>query len=263
MRRIYLFIFLLLNLSCFAALPGASNYPNFEDNPLLTDRMRFMITRHLVPLNHPMKPVLDSIFSQSRVLENERTLVDAGFEVIAGPMPHSFMIVARHPAVPGYVFKMYLDSEVRNREGVPHWEWLVRRCVGAQGIKHIIKTENISHFLVPDKWLYVLPVYPYSSSLRPELVVLMETDMEPESQKVTKKMWKTAITRKHLDELYLILKEGYGGNDVLHLTLNVLFTKSGKFAFTDTEFSRVNHPKLKRVKKYLSKEMQSYWSSLI
>lgn len=209
-----------------------------------------------------MKPTLDAIFSKSRAIENERTLVDAGFEIIADTMPRSFIVVVRHPEVPGYVFKIYLDSENRCRKEVPHWLALTRRCVGAQGIRKIIERKKIQHFAVPDKWLYLLPVYPYSNSLHPEPVILIETDMQLESKEVTKKMWKTAITEKHLDELYAILKHGYGGRSTISISTNVPFTKLGKFAFTDTEGDQ-SYLHLKHVKKYLSDDMKRYWDSLI
>jgi hypothetical protein len=258
-------LFLALSLSCFATLSAtdaALNYPNFKDNPFLDKRMQSSIAPFLLPLDHPIKPMLDSIFSTSRAIENERTLVDAGFTVIAGPMPFSFIIVARHPAVPGFVFKVYLDSESRLRKQIPHWKWLVRRCIGARGIRNVIKHENIRYFLVPDKWLYVLPVYPYSNVLNPQPIILVETDMEPESHQVSEHMWKTAVRSKHLDELYSILKQGYGGSGTLCLSHNVPYTKSGKFAFTDTEDRRADL-KLTYIKKYLSKDMQHYWDSLI
>lgn len=250
------FFLVLLSVNSFA-----SSYPHFEDNPLLNDRTRFRMAPYLLPLNHPMKAVLDDIFSRSRVLENERTLRDAGFEIIAGPMPNSFVIVVRHSLIPGYVFKLYLDSESAQRKQIPHWEWLVRRCEGARGIRQIIRDQKMRYFSVPDKWLYVLPVYPYPSSLNSQLVILMETDMQLESLEVTEQMWKT-VTRKHLDELYCILKQGYGGHGVVNLAANVPFTKQGKFAFTDTEDPRANL-NLKYLKKYLSKKMQLYWDTLI
>lgn len=259
-------IFLLaFSLSCLVTPPDAQasiDYPNCKDNPFLTDQMQFRIASHLLPLDHPIKPKLDSIFSRSRVLENERTLVDAGFSIIAGPMFRSFVIVARHPEVPGYVFKFYLDSDSRSRKDIPHWLWLARRCDGAKGIRKIIKREKISLFAVPDKWLYVLPVYPFSNVLDPDPVILIATDMEPESREVTEQMWQTVVTRRHLDELYAILKHGYGGHGTVFLPNNVPFTKQGKFAFTDTESPKDDLP-LKHIKKYLSKEMQRYWDHLI
>lgn len=264
-KRKYSLILLTLGLSYFANLPASHaflNYPDFNDNPYLTDRMQTTIAPYLLPLNHPMKAKLDSIFSASRATENEKSLADAGFEIIAGPMKRSYIIVARHPKIPGYVFKLYLDSEKRYRKEVPHWLSLARRCAGAFGIRKIIERENICHFVVPDKWLYVLPVYPYSNVLDPEPILLMETDMEPESLEVSTQMWNTVITREHLNELYAILKSGYGGSGTMSLFGNVPFTKQGKFAFIDTE-KRKTHLPLKYVKKYFSKDMALYWDSLI
>ena len=264
-KKICAFVFFVLSLGCSVtsfAINVPPDYPNFQDNPLLDQRMRSRIAPFLLPLDHPMRATLDSIFSQSRVLENEQTFIDAGFLIIAGPMPNSFVIIARHPAVPGYIFKLYLDSESRYRKEIPHWIWLARRCAGAQGIRKIINHKKIRHFLVPDKWLYVPPVYPYSSSPNPQPMILMETDVEPESKEVSGHMWKTIVTRKHLDELYSILKHGYGGHGVINLPCNVPFTQCGKFAFTDTEDPRADL-KLRYVKKFLSKEMQRYWDSLI
>ena len=265
-NRFYVFVLLALILNCFA-LPGIcsahQSYPNFHDNPLLTNQMRSMIADHLIPLNHPMKPVLDSIFSQSRVLENERTLVEAGFDVLVPPMPSSYIIVARHPKMPGYVFKLHLDSENRSRKQLPHWIWLVRRCAEAKKIRKTIKRKKIRYFSVPDKWIFVPPAYPFSSALNPQPIIVVETDMELVSEEETKNMWNKGIKTKHLDELYSIIKHGYGGDSVLYLIYNIPFTKNNKFAFIDTEGPQSKNPKLKFIKRYLSKEMQKYWDSLI
>ncbi|GEM_PF-2058784 len=256
---------LAISLSCFANLSAnhaVVDYPGFYDNPHLTEKMQVTIAPYLLPVNHPIMETVDAIFSQGRVTQNQQTLVDAGFEIIAGPMPRSFIIVARHPAVPGYVFKIYLDSEERCRDGLPHWKSLAYRCAGAYGIRKIIEREKIRHFSVPDKWLYLLPPLPFEEGKDPETVILIATDMELESYEVTKDMWRTIVTKEHLDELHAILKHGFGGRGTLVLSVNVPFTKRGKFAFTDTE-SHKAELKLKGIKKYLSKEMQQYWFSLI
>lgn len=261
----YLLIFLLLGLSSIRTLPAINvplDYPNFRDNPFLNGQMKAVVAPYLLPLDHPMKATLDFIFSQSRVIENERTLTDAGFTLVAGPMPVSFIIVARHPAIPGYVFKIYLDSESRARPNIPHWLSLARRCRGARDIKKIIKHKHIKHFLIPDKWVYLPPIYPFSSVTNPEPILVMETDMKPESYEVTKQMWKTIVTREHLDELYEILKHGHGGNGTVCLSVNVPYVGDGKFAFLDTE-SPQSKLKLKNIKKYLSKDMEKYWDKLI
>ncbi len=249
------------------ALNATLDYPNFNDNPLLTDRIQSSIVPFLLPVDHPIKATLDAIFSQSRAIESERALIDAGFTIVAGPMPMSFIVVARHPAVPGYVFKLYLDSETRirksnNWKSMPYWQWLINRCIQARKIKKIIKQEHIRHFTVADKWLYILPVYPYSFGIHPQPIILVATDMQPESEEVSRQMWKTVVTRKILDELYAILKHGYGGRDVTDLSANVPYTKQGKFVFIDTEKLQIV-PKLERATKYFSKDMQRYWEKLI
>lgn len=243
-----------------AFLNAAKNDQVVSQNPFLSERMGHLIAPYLLPSDHPMKARLDSIFSQTGVLENERTFADAGFSIIAGPMPFSFVVVARHSEIPGYVFKLYLDSDSRRRKKIPHWMWLLRRCVGARGIKKIIEQKKIRHFSVPDKWLYLLPALPFSS--HPQPVILMETDMQPESRQVNRQKWKTVVTREHLDELYSILKEGHGGHGTGFLDNNVPFTRSGKFAFTDTEDPQAKL-KLQHIKTYLSHEMAEYWDTLI
>jgi len=90
----------------------------------------------------------------------------------------------------------------------------------------------------------------------------METEMKVASRETTMRKWKTSVTREHLDELYAILKHGYGGGGTAHLVLNVPYIGEGQFAFTDTEDPR-SELDLKRVKRFLSKKMQKYWDSLI
>lgn len=230
----------------------ACSYPHFQQNPSLDDRMKRFIAPHLLPLEHPLKELLDSIFSQSKVLQNEQSLLDAHFSIIAS-MPGSFVTVARHPSVPGYVFKLYLDSEIRTKEEIANSEWLAKRCIGAEKIRKVIKAKNLRYFTVPDKWIYILPT-PHTVP-----ILVVETDMELESIEMTEYAWKTYITSDHLDELYEILKHGYG---TVGLVRNIPYTKHGTFAFTDTEYP-TRPLKLKRAKPYLSEEMQIYWSKLI
>jgi len=263
-KNFLLSIFLILNLNgSVGALEHPMDlkqfsYPNFQDNPYLDERMRVMMTPYLLPLDHPVKTMLDCIFSQSRAIENKQTLIEAGFIIIAS-MPGSFVIVARHPLIPGYVFKLYLDTEMRSKDGIANCEWLTRRCMGAEKIKRTIRQRKIRHFTVPDKWLYVLPLYPFSNVPHPQPVILVASDMEPEGEEVTQLAWKTSIQHRHLDELYAILKHGYGTTGLVR---NIPYTKSGKFAFIDTEYPERHH-KLKKIKTYLSEEMQGYWDTLI
>ncbi len=157
---------------------------------------------------------------------------------------------------PGYIFKLYLDTEQRKKYGVAHWRWLTRRCIGAKAIRKIIKKKKLRYFIVPDKWLYILPRYPLPQEPNPQPVILVETYIELSEN--SERAWKTHIKPKHLDELYTIFQSGYGST---HVDINTPYTKNKKFAFIDTE-SPQRKPTLKRVRNYLSRDMQRYWDDL-
>lgn len=232
-------------------------YPYFHDHPHLTDKQRTLIAEHLLPLTHPLKTALDALFSHSRVVANEHSLQQAGFSIIAA-MPGSFVIVARHRDIPGYVMKLYLDTETRTKEGIPNCEWLIRRCIGAKIIRNLIAKQKIQHFAIPQKWIYLLPPHPPSTGPIPQPLLVIETDMELVDEPASINAWKTAITPAHLQELYSIIKHGYGS---IRVAENIPYTQQGSFAFTDTEYP---HRKLKmrKVLPYLSEEMQQYWTEL-
>lgn len=213
-----------------------------------------MMEPYLLPSDHPIKNKLDALFSSNRVISNEQTLRAAGFEIVASTK-WSYITVARHPDMPGFVFKLYLDTEKRTKQGIPHCEWLINRCIGAEKIRKIIQAKNLHYFTVPEKWLYVLPST-QQQDLEP--MILVATDMELENKSMSSLAWKTRITKDHLDELYSILKEGTGS---VYATSNIPYTKNGTFAFIDTE-----HPdkkvKLAKLIKYFSEENQQYWQKL-
>ncbi|MBP9841867.1 MAG: hypothetical protein KBC64_05525, partial [Simkaniaceae bacterium] len=191
-----------------------------SDSPGISREMKKMITPHLLPLDHPAKSMLDFIFAESGVTKNTKSLVNAGFSIIT-IQSKSSIIVARHPLVPGFVFKIYRDSHPTGRKKIPGWECLVLRCMNAKKVKKIIQKHDLQHFTVPDKWLYLLPTT--SSHLRKnhQPVILLATDMEIEHHKKTKNAWKTMITHTHLDELYTILNAGYGSYCLVN---NIPFT---------------------------------------
>ena len=256
----------LLIITLFATPHGYSDYAatalldtNFINNPYLTAYQRDLIEPHLLPLDHPCRAALDLIFSASRVTANRDTLIEAGFEIFGAANSGSYVTVARHPAVPGFVFKLYLDSEKRTKKDIPHCEWLARRCIGAKRIRKIIQKKKIRHFVVPDKWIYVLPIYPLAQEPHPEPIILLATEMDLENEETTKVAWQTKVTRRYLDELYAILKHGCGTTALVN---NTPYTKQGQFAFTDTEYPK-RHFHLEKVKSVLSKEMQHYWDTLI
>jgi hypothetical protein len=259
----FIAIFSLLFLS-FTHVPEIGGngkeapYPDFATNPYLTSKMRLEIRPYLIPLDHPAKPILDAIFLSGRVQENEQTFTEAGFTIVYS-MQSSFVKIARHPLLPGYLIKLYLDNETRLKKGRAGWSWLKDRCKGANRLREYIKKKKIRHFVVPDKWLYALPsAFPTAGPIR-QPVVLLVTDMELVSHDENRLAWMTLSSTDVLDELYMILRHGSGS---WFLTGNVPYTRSGKFAFVDTEYPK-RDLNLEKVKNYISEEMQIYWDSLI
>jgi hypothetical protein len=233
-------------------------YPNLSNNPAINQNMREKIWPHLLPLNHTMKPILDSIFSKSRAIETESSLIRAGFSIVCA-QKNGLIIVAKHPQVPGYLFKIYPDSIAAQKNGMFGWELLTTRCVVAKKIRALIKRKKLRHFTVADKWLYPLPIQPKSQYANQETLVLLVKDMHICSKRKSKRMWRTKATRTTLKQLYSILGRGYGS---AYLANNIPYTKRGKFAFIDTEYDK-RDISLWLVNHFLSKKMRRCWNSIL
>jgi hypothetical protein len=241
-KRLHFRFFLMCLFTCFTSSLQADE---------LNDRFEELFVSYLLPKEHPLRGWLDSIFSTSLILDNKEMLRAVGFEILAC-IPHH-PAVLKHPNIPGYIFKVYLNGEKkRPRGGISGVEWLLRRCVEADKLRKWIQKRGICHFIVPEKWLYPLS----HGEMHP--AILIATDMELESVEMNIYAWKMIISPEHLDELYSILKPGYGS---IYLTGNIPYTKSGKFAFVDTEKPKQMHD-LAKVKPYLSESMQKYWDEL-
>jgi hypothetical protein len=214
------------------------------------------IKRHILPANHPGKPALDAIFLSSRVTKDEAAFQDSGFTTLF-QKSRSFIRVARHPSLPGYLLKAYLDSEQRQKGNRAGWEWLARRCEGAEKIRKIIEQNKIKNFQVPGKWLYPLPSQPNATSLDQPFVLLVD-DMDLVSKRENEAAWKSMITREHLNELYLIITRAGGSS---YRPDNIWLTKHDKFAFVDTEYPAQKFD-YDSITSYLSPEMRNYWVNL-
>jgi hypothetical protein len=231
-------------------------YQNFDKNPYIDKSMKKLIAPYLIPEKHPSKPILDAIFSHSRVTSSLDTLKEAGFNILY-VKDSSYVIVAKHPLLDKYLFKLYTDNEVRTRLNKPSWKWLVDRCEGAERIRKLIKKKKIKNFVVPDKLIYPLPPIAANGVQHP--IVLMVTDMQLVSRDETKIAWRTVVTKKHLDELYIVLSHGFGSN---FLSSNVPYSKTGKFAFVDTEYP-YRKIGLTKVKLYIDPSLHAYWDELV
>lgn len=232
-----------------------------KKNPLITSKHYKAIKPWILPENHPMKARLDAIFQRSRAIQDAESFAAAGFQTFK-VQPRSFIRVARHPDLPGYVLKVYLDTELRKKKGKPGWSWFAKRCVGAKKIQDIIKKKQIKHFKVTHKWIYPIPLFSQTLSgpnYDPKAEILIAEDMNIVSNEKSIEAWKTVMTPAHLDELYLIIAFA-GGHS--YRPDNIPYSLDGKFAFIDTEYPDLK-PDFKTSMMYFSPEMVQYWQKLI
>lgn len=254
----YIFI-----IGCLILMPGLyADYNDFESNPYISDIAKEKIRPFLLSADHPARAKLDAIFKKTRASFDDQSLKKAGFD-IKFKQPRSFIRVVSHPTLRGYLLKLVLDTELKEKRGLPEWHWFVNRCLGVEKIQQVLTQHKIKHFVAPKKWIYPLPIHPYptTASLRNtrKVIVLLVDDMDLTSKEANKAAWKHEVTKGHLDELYRIIKE-VGGHS--YRAENIPQTKSGKFAFVDTEYP-TSPPRFSDIRRYLSAKRQLYWDKLV
>lgn len=235
--------------------------PNLENNQYIPEAIKEKMRPHLISLHHPMRKVLDKLFMRKRITVDSKTFRKAGFHILATG-PRSFVKVARHRYLPGYLVKANLDTTTQLKGERESWEWFVYRCRGAKKVKDVIKSKKIKHFVVADKWLYCLPEEPSPPNdyaHRRHLAILLVTDMDLAPEEENLEAWKSIITKEHLRELYTIIARAKGSS---YRPDNISYTNSRKFAFIDTEYPTAK-PDFKSIRHYLNADMKIYWDKLV
>lgn len=217
---------------------------------------------YLIPENHPAKLKLDEIFSISRALYDLQSMVQAGFEP-AYPQHHSQIIVTRHPDLPGYVIKAYLDEQAYHSDKPEYYFW-IKRIIGSRLIKNAIKAHEYDNFIkVPKKWIYLLPDEPAppTGCLR-KMFILVEEDMNIHSDKINEKLWRSpVVTKELLKALFIVITE-LGLFDCAK-PANCPISKDGRIALIDTQSYYEKRVKYHKLTSYLSSPMRHYWLKLI
>ena len=80
---------------------------------------------YFFPKDHEIRIALDKIFRSQRALLSIKHMEKAGFDVIA-PQKFTRLIIARHPDLPGYIIKAYLDAQQYYKGKPEHDIWLLR-----------------------------------------------------------------------------------------------------------------------------------------
>jgi len=239
---------------------GSTN-DDFELNSVIPENIKNKMRPFVINHNHPMKAVLDKIFLLTRATINKRTFRQAGFKTL-DVGPRSYVHVASHPHLPGYLVKAYMDNELKEKRKKPSWHWLVKRCVGARKVARIIESKNIRYFTVASKWIYPLPENPSppaNTKHTRHYALLLVTNMQLVPEKENYSAWKNLITPAHLDELYVIISRAKGSS---YRPDNIAYTKKGTFAFIDTEYPGQG-PDYTSIRHYLNPQMKHYWDHLV
>jgi len=239
----------------------AQNAIEHQELPFVEKSLNYDPTPYLLPANHPLKPILDSLFPTQEVIKDAKSLAKAGFITLKEKKSSGIRLIT-HKKLPGYLIKLYLLSQTMHRSDMSKQNWLIQRCRGAAKIRNLIQTKHLCYFTVPDKWLYELPKR--LGERKKRTFVVVETYMNLVSEKDTERAWKKEITKNHLREFLLFTKIG-GTSGSGGLLINTPYTKEGKFAFIDTEYpDRIFPPStLKKMGRYFSPTMRKYWIHLV
>jgi len=216
---------------------------------------------YLLPADHPAKLILDRIFSSTRATLNLKKLKDAGF-INPKVRRWTHLVVTKHPDLPGYIFKIYLDAQRHFKNMREHDHWL-KRIKGARAIQKILDENNWNHcFKVPKKWIYKLPGNPRpSSDYVKKHFILIEDDMDLRSDDENAEAWKSSLVdSEKLTSLFYIL-DTVGLRDCSKIH-NIPFSKDGRIAFIDTETTEEWPITYSRLNDSLSDQLKDFWKTL-
>ena len=218
------------------------------------------IQAYKIPEGHPAKKKLDQICSKARVFADLDALIAAGFDK-AKPQHRTEIIVTRHPEIPGYVIKAYLDDQKWHSDNPEHYYWL-KRVEGSRRIQRTIDENNYGHLLkVPKKWIYQLPKKPAADPKEVErYFILVEEDMNIHSDRKSAQLWKTVATEELLTAMKVVLAKDMFFDCAK--PANCPFSKDGKVALVDTQSFDKKVVKFFKLNHVLSKPMRKFWRKI-
>jgi hypothetical protein len=212
----------------------------------------------IMPLNHAARAALDRIFSKQRVLQDENTLLEAGFDNNQ-PGNGSQTIVTSHRKLRHYVLKLYLDSQT----GVSDWQSWVHRASGAEMAREAIKAHKFyPQIVAPYKWIYPLPSDPAAApGSEGKNFVLVVDKMPLLSNKESIHRWYKDMNKETLKAIYVIVEE-LGLVNASYVN-NLPWERDLRNVFVDFEYHHVWPTQVENLKQWLRPEMQTYLDHLI
>ncbi len=218
-------------------------------------------SEYFLPSTHPIKPQLDHLFSSTRVTFSLDSLFESGFQETK-PRKFTHLIVTSHPLFPGYIFKLYLDTQKNHKDKPEEFFWCLR-VQGARLVQLAIDHQNLDHlFKVPKKWIYQLPSTPEPPlGYYQKNYILIEQNMDLFDKADNYSIWKSSyVTHDLLNHFYDVLKQ-VGLSDCAKPD-NAPFSKDGRIAFIDTQTHGETKIRFDKLNDFLSKENRSYWKTL-
>lgn len=232
------------------------------------EEVKELAAPYLMTDNHPIKSVLDRILSSSRATMDIKSLKRAGFQDI--DLRKRGITFARHPDMPGYVFKLICDYSLHSwnhyensfRKQDEYLEW-IGRIRKRNEIASLIKHYQIDSMITPRKWLYAIPTSQepkQKTSMIKKFYILVADDLDIFSIFETIDHWKTLPTEDLLRDYYLIIRDA----KLCDLgPPNQSFTKSGKLAFIDTKEWPERLFNIMAPTRFLNNEMADFWKELV
>lgn len=238
----------------------------YTKSPFISDSVWDQVSPYLMPEDHPLKAKLDKIFLDAHVkhlhpLATSNSLKKAGFSFKL--RENKFLIIASHPALKGYLAKIYLDEHPL-KDG--EWPLFIRRILGAEKVRASIQAHGYEYLMkVPQKWIYALPEQTIAPPRpghpsRHFILVVENMRIMPTGKNLAK--YRFMMNEELLEALFVVLHEN-NLFDSLFLD-NIPFCKDHKVAFIDTE----HHADTKKMPyeqllPRLSPKMQIFWRQLI
>lgn len=247
---------------CFMLLILTQTLFSYERNPYVSEEIWDKVSPYFLPEDHPLKEKLDEIFTKSRAIVGIESMKKAGFGKVA-PQKYTQVVVARHEAVEGYIFKIYLDAQ-RYHKKKTEWYYWIKRITGARAIQQMIDEKGWHDiFKVPKKWVYPLPCDPCPpKDFVRKNFILVEEDMDIVDNKTNYDLWGSEIiTHEILDHMYYMTTE-LGLWDCAKPD-NAPFSRDGRIAFVDTQSVYEWPIRYDKLTSHLNKENKAYWKELI
>lgn len=250
--RLLLLFLIVLQTSAFAA-------ETYQRNPHVSDEIWEKVSPYFLPLNHAIKPILDSIFNGTRVIASKQTLAEAGF--IFTEVQGTQAYVMQHPLIKGYVIKLYPDDKPTRVD----WVSWTNRIIGANLLKQAFKIHKCDKiFKVANKWIYPLPAEPSPTTIieqggRKNFILIVE-NVKPLSRRENWAKWRRLKKENILTSLYKVTRR-VGAGDCVRAN-NLPWCEDGKIGFVDTEIYYrwpINYHPLMEV---LNKKMQPRWKKI-